>query len=351
MRTTLLLLWLALLQTLTPLHPALAQESADKQAKAGGITIKTCDPVDMCFPNVQARQDWAKAHNCQFLEDLCEGTPPHKDNAGAKEEDKGFWGDLWDSVKGGLVYGYEFVKGLMHGLKEQVTDLVDLAAHPVEAMNGLIALGKAFYEDPAGTLEKIAEMLGQEAVNDIKRATQCGAYDLGKVLGKHVNPAAALKLALKLTKYSGKLADAIKGLRHEHGCASFAAGTPVLTPSGLAPIEQIRAGQQVRSRSDRNYADAAQTVTHVFSRTAPNYRLVKTEFDSFKVTDEHPLWVQGKGWTQAQHLTSDDVIAGAQTDVLGARQRTGAAAACGLQLQRRQDRQLLCRRWSAGMGA
>lgn len=84
----------------------------------------------------------------------------------------------------------------------------------------------------------------------------------------------------------------------------------------MVPIEQIRAGQQVHSRHDRLFSDAAQTVTQVFARTAPGYRVLSTEFDQFKLTDEHPLWVQGKGWTQAQYITDDDVIAGAHGDAL-----------------------------------
>jgi hypothetical protein len=35
-----------------------------------------------------------------------------------------------------------------------------------------------------------------------------------------------------------------------------------------------------------------------------------------KVTDEHPVWVQGKGWTEAQHVTADDVIATSNGDVV-----------------------------------
>ncbi|WP_236610742.1 polymorphic toxin-type HINT domain-containing protein [Verminephrobacter aporrectodeae] len=310
------LLWLVLVLALAQLHPQAARAQASTPAQeSGGIAWKTCTPPALCFADKESRQQWAAKNDCKFLEDVCEGTPPGQDNKGAKDEDRGFWGPMWDEVKGALVYGYEFVKGLVHGLKEQVTDLWDMVSDPGEVIRGLVELGKAFFNDFEGTLKMLAELLGQETIDTIKRATQCGAYDLGKVVGQYVNPGTVVKLAVKLAKYGGKLADAVKHTKRDLGCASFAAATLVLTPQGMQPIEKIRIGQQVQSRHERLFTEAPQAVTNTFARTAPGYWLLSTEFDQFKLTDEHPLWVQGKGWTQAQHITDNDVIAGAQGDV------------------------------------
>lgn len=226
---------------------------------------------------------------------------------------------MWSDVKDGLVYGYEFMKGLVFGLKDQVTGLWELVSNPGEVFSGMVALGKAFYDDPDGTLAMLGELLGQEVVDSIKRATQCGAYDLGKVIGENVNPAFVLKLATRIAKYSGDLATATRQTKLDLGCASFAANTLVLTPQGTLPIERIRAGQQVLSRDDRIFRDAPQAVERTFARTAPGYRLLTTEFDQFRLTDEHPLWVQGHGWTPAQYVTDDDILASARGDtrVLG----------------------------------
>ncbi|MCW5220962.1 hypothetical protein D5041_14740 [Verminephrobacter aporrectodeae subsp. tuberculatae] len=314
---SLLLLWLVLVLALAQLHPqaARAQATSTPGQESGGIAWKTCTPPALCFADKESRQQWAAKNDCKFLEDVCEGTPPGQDNKGAKDEDRGFWGPMWDEVKGALVYGYEFVKGLVHGLKEQVTDLWEMVSDPGEVIRGLVELGKAFFNDFEGTLKMLAELLGQETIDTIKRATQCGAYDLGKVVGQYVNPGTVVKLAVKLAKYGGKLADAVKHTKRDLGCASFAAATLVLTPQGMQPIEQIRIGQQVQSRHERLFTEAPQAVTNTFARTAPGYWLLSTEFDQFKLTEEHPLWVQGKGWTQAQHITDNDVIAGAQGDV------------------------------------
>lgn len=281
----------------------------------GGIKLICEMPPGTC-PTKQAREEYAKKNNCKFPEDVCEKTSASDDNKGANDRDKGFWGSMWDKVTGAFGYGYEFVKGVVAGLKGQLTDLWDMVTNVDEVLSGLAALGKAFYDDPKGTMKTLGEMLGQGAVDTFTRATQCGAFDLGKVIGSYVSPAFGLKLATNLTKFSGKLDDAAKALRKEYGCASFAAGTLVLTADGIKPIESIVVGQQVGSRNENSFADRPQRVTDVFGRIAPSYRRLVTETDEFQVTDEHPLWLQGEGWTEAGKVTLGDVIASADGDTM-----------------------------------
>jgi hypothetical protein len=281
----------------------------------GGIKLLCQVPPGIC-PTKEFREEWAKKNNCQFPEDVCEKTNASDDRYGPKDKDEGFWGSLWDGVKGSVTYGYEFVKGVVAGLKGQLSDLWNMVTNPGEIISGLVALGQSFYDDPKGTMKALGEMLGQEAVNTFTRATQCGAYDLGKVIGSYVSPAFGLKLATNLTKFSGKLGDAAKALRKEYGCASFAAGTLVFTPNGLVPIETVAVGQQVGSRNEFSFADRPQSVTNVFGRLAPSYRRLVTEAEELKVTDEHPLWLQGKGWTEAHQLAPGDVIAGDGGDTM-----------------------------------
>jgi Bacterial CdiA-CT RNAse A domain/Pretoxin HINT domain len=273
------------------------------------ITTSICDP-NFCPVN---KADYAKKNNCKFLEDICPGLK--QDNKGAKAEDKGFWGEAWDTIAAGATYGYEFMKGLATGLIGQVTDLWDLVSSPIETAKGLIELGKAFYDDPKGTIKKLAEVLGQEAVDSITQATQCGPYYLGNTIGKYVSPAVALKIAGKLGKF-GKLDDAIKAVKKDFGCASFAADTTVWTSTGRATIQSISIGQLVDSRHDQKWSQALQKVSNTFNRSAPNYYQLRTEEESFRVTEEHPLWVQGKGWTPVKDITDEDVLATQTGDTL-----------------------------------
>lgn len=312
---------LLLLTILSPSH-VLAQ-TAGGAAETAGTSVTTpvpvfgiCDPPPVCFASVEARQAWAAQNRCRFLEDVCTQTTPENDHRGAQQEDRGFWGNLWHGIESQLVYGYEFVKGLLTGLKDQVADLFSLVTNIDEAVQGLVALGRAFHDDPHATLRTLAGLLGQAAVDTITRATHCGAYDLGRVVGQHVNPAVMLRLATRLSRYGDDLGAAVNATRHDFGCASFAVGTSVLTDRGRVPIEQIRIGQIVLSRDGRSQTDIPRPVTDVFSRTASSHRILRTEYDTFRVTDEHPFWVQGKGWTQAKDVTDEDIIAGREGDAL-----------------------------------
>ena len=242
-----------------------------------------------------------------------EATPtPAEDNGDTKkEEDKGFWGSLWSEVKDGLVAGYEFVKGFWEGMKKQVADLGDLLAHPIDTAKVLIELGKQFVKDPEGTAKMIADSLGDE----FNTLVECGAFDKGRVIGENVSPAFMVKLATKMAKF-GDLAKALKDTKKDFGCASFAAGTPIWTLDGKVNIESLVKGNTVLSRARLSYEDKPQIIEKTFGRTAPHYYQLTTEFETINVTAEHPLWKQGRGWTEAQYLKVDDIVASADGDVL-----------------------------------
>lgn len=312
----LLLIWTIGLPSLVSAQASLSATPAATAAAAPGkgVTYKVCQP-GVCFVTKADKDKYAKDNNCQFLEDVCERAPAAQDNKGVSAGSQGLFGDMWDYVKDSkLVYGAQFIEGLLSGMAEQITDLYDMVTNIGDVAKSLIDLGKAFYDDPEGTLVLLGEILGQEVIDTITKATQCGAYDLGKVIGSYVSPVVAVKLASKLAKFGGKMPDAIKDMKAEFGCASFGAGTLVMTADGLRPIESITVGQMVYSRNELSFADKAQAVTDLLGREAPSYRLLRTEHDSFKVTDEHPVWVQGKGWTVAAHVAVDDVIASEQGD-------------------------------------
>jgi len=243
-------------------------------------------------------------------EDLaCEQITPEEDTQGATGEDQGFWGDLWDGVKDALVDGYEFMKGFWEGIKDQLGDLTNMILHPIDTAKGLVELGKAFVEDPIGTAKMIGEALGE----DFTKLTQCGAYDRGRVIGQYVNPVFMLKLATKLSKF-GDLAEAIKKLKVDMPCASFAAGTQVMTLNGEVSIERVAIGSRVESRNDVTFIDSDQGVTNIFSRIVRNYHVLNIEGEQIQVTENHPLWVQGEGWTEVKDIERGSIVATAQGD-------------------------------------
>jgi len=240
-----------------------------------------------------------------------DGNPVAPDDS-ELDEDQGFFGNVWDRVKGSLGAAYDFVRGFWQGMKNQLTDLANIVAHPIETAQGLIELGKAFIDKPEETLAAIGQALGQ----DLNALVNCGAYDRGRVIGEYVSPVFMLKLAGKLAKFSGDLDLSLKSTKYDLECASFVAGTPIWTPNGLVPIESIVEAQWVNSRDSTSYLDEPQQVQSVFSRTAPLYFQLTTESDQIGLTAEHPVWVQGRGWVEAQHVLPGDVLASIDGDSL-----------------------------------
>ncbi|MEW8624451.1 MAG: AHH domain-containing protein [Candidatus Thiodiazotropha sp.] len=239
----------------------------------------------------------------------CESNSAEEDNQGASDEDQGFWGDLWDGIKDGLVEGYEFVKGFWAGIKDQIGDLVNIVLHPIDTAAGLIELGKAFYNDPVGTAQMIGEALGE----DWSKLVNCGAYDRGRIIGNYVSPAFMMKLATKLSRF-GDLAQALRRVKEEMPCASFSTGTQIQTSHGLVPIEDIVEGNSVVSRNEYSYLDANQAVTDTFNRFVDHYYLLVTDQEKLKLTATHPLWVQGSGWVETKDIERGSVIATATGD-------------------------------------
>ncbi len=87
----------------------------------------------------------------------------------------------------------------------------------------------------------------------------------------------------------------------------FAAGTPVLTPSGARPIEQLQSGDIVLARDEHNLeADPEpRVIEETRQGSAPVLELV-VKNRSIYTTDLHPFFVKGRGWTPAGKLQVGD---------------------------------------------
>ncbi|MDO9253346.1 MAG: RNase A-like domain-containing protein [Hydrogenophaga sp.] len=305
MRLLSILLVLALLGgTLGVAHGQSGGTSASDASNSSFSPVtEECKP-DQCFTSVQARQSYAKANSCYFLEDVC-------DPEGSKGKEQGTW-----------AAAQSFAEGLWDGLGDQIGELLEMLGSPIETAQAVYELAKAFYDDPVGTAKALASLAGEGINNLLIQATQCGAYDLGKVIGQNVSPVVALKVGVRLARYGGKIDDAVRATKLEVGCASFVAGTPVWLDHGsgvqasIVPIERIAIGQSVLSRNDQLLSDQPQRVENTFGRVAPGYWELQTEGESYRLTEEHPVWVQGKGWTEAQEVREDDVLATAMGDTL-----------------------------------
>jgi hypothetical protein len=94
----------------------------------------------------------------------------------------------------------------------------------------------------------------------------------------------------------------------------FVAGTEVLMHDGSSrPIEEIEPGDRVASRSDEGTQDSPVVegrVTRVFRSVAQGSLLIR--FDgggTVETTDEHPFYVPGRGFVEAEDLRTGDRVA------------------------------------------
>ncbi|MGD0721388.1 MAG: PKD domain-containing protein [Roseiarcus sp.] len=100
------------------------------------------------------------------------------------------------------------------------------------------------------------------------------------------------------------------------GFSSFEAGTEIETQFGKRRIEDIRVGDLVVSRDAFTGKTTLRPVTRLYRRTTPG--LVHLTLDSpsghretLGVTSEHPLFVEGRGWTEVRRLRlGDRILAG-----------------------------------------
>jgi hypothetical protein len=87
-------------------------------------------------------------------------------------------------------------------------------------------------------------------------------------------------------------------------------GTPVHTPAGLRPIEEIRAGDQVMSAATPGAALEPRRVARATHAPAQVVRMVYHEPGNrdrtwfVDTTLNHPFWVVAEGWSEARKLFS-----------------------------------------------
>ena len=86
-------------------------------------------------------------------------------------------------------------------------------------------------------------------------------------------------------------------------CTSFPAGTLVsLKGNKLIPIEKVKVQDVVWTYNQQNNKAELATVSATMSRMAPGLMEITVDKEILKATSEHPFWVEGKGWIQAEDL-------------------------------------------------
>ncbi|CAH1207671.1 hypothetical protein PAECIP111893_02752 [Paenibacillus plantiphilus] len=91
-------------------------------------------------------------------------------------------------------------------------------------------------------------------------------------------------------------------------CNCFTAGTKVLTDEGEKPIEEIEVGDKVLSRNEETGEQAYKEVVQLFQKTSESIYSIRIGDQTIEATGNHPFWVEGKEWVDAEYLEVGDVL-------------------------------------------
>lgn len=118
----------------------------------------------------------------------------------------------------------------------------------------------------------------------------------------------------KLEQLKDSVTETIKNLKQTPeynstmGGGCFVAGTLILTPSGLIPIESIEVGDIVESFDSETLVVSSQLVEETYVREAYELISIIVGNEVIVTTLEHPFYVQKKGFVNAIDLKVGDVL-------------------------------------------
>jgi len=209
---------------------------------------------------------------------------------------------------------------------------------------------------PVATAEKLAAGVKDRAESVISKAEQGDYFGAGETTGElTVEAVTAIEGAVAVAKVAGKVAqkgaaalgrstatagaeleasgaativegDAVSTRQVQRTCKGgvscgrpdecFVAGTLVLTPDGLKPIEEFKPGELVWARDASTDAAGWKPVLRTFKTLGKRVLALVVEgadgrSEEFQVTGGHPFWVKDQGWRRAEDLNQGDILVAA----------------------------------------
>ena len=150
----------------------------------------------------------------------------------------------------------------------------------VAALVGATAAAIGYFIGPY--VAKIAVKLGQYIANLVRKG----------------------KIAFK--KLSSNVKASLRSLFKETCC--FIAGTRISTPTGEKTIENIAVGDSVYAVNPETGEMGVKKVSRTFKKQTSTLYHVVTANEEIVTTDEHPFWVNGRGWVVARELAPGNAL-------------------------------------------
>ncbi len=115
------------------------------------------------------------------------------------------------------------------------------------------------------------------------------------------------KTAVK-TSTAKKTAQTVKKQQKTVKAACFTAGTKIHTKDGYKNIEAIKVGDYVWSENPETKEKALKKVKKIFVREKDSIIRLAINGEAIETTDEHPFYVEGKGFIAAGELKASDEV-------------------------------------------
>jgi|GEM_PF-2358651 len=183
---------------------------------------------------------------------------------------------------------------------QMIDDLNELVDLGVEATESILMMNDfaTLLNPEASTYDKFLASLGFVPINKI--------IDAGKLLIVFKNPAG--KYTLRGVALTDEATEASKDLNYLYSCNCFVAGTKVLTDEGEKNIEDIEVGDKVLSKYEETGEQAYKEVVALHRNQKDTTYKLSLGNHIIETTDNHPFWVDGKGWVLAIDLKVGDEL-------------------------------------------
>jgi len=196
-----------------------------------------------------------------------------------------------------------------------------ILTHPkVIAYCAKVGVSTCWKEAEAGVIEASMAVANFMVIDDINTLLDPDASTFDKTLaaagfipvGKLIKGG---KLVIKMTNGQGRnieraveVTDSNWKLASKIPCNCFTAGTKVLTDEGEKNIEDIEVGDMVLSKNEETGEQAYKEVTHLYRNDKEITYELSVGDQVIETTDNHPFWVEDKGWVLAADLQAGDKL-------------------------------------------